>query len=132
MKEDVNILDEAVVIGYGTTQTKDLTGSVVAVTTKDFAKGNISTPEQLVQGKIAGVKITSNSGMPGAGSQIRIRGGSSLNASNDPLIVIDGVPVDNSSINGASTPLSLLNPNDIESITAVSYTHLTLPTSDLV
>lgn len=119
MKEDVNILDEAVVIGYGTTQTRDLTGSVVAVTTKDFAKGNISTPEQLVQGKIAGVKITSNSGMPGAGSQIRIRGGSSLNASNDPLIVIDGVPVDNGSINGASTPLSLLNPNDIESITVL-------------
>ncbi|MFN3939099.1 MAG: SusC/RagA family TonB-linked outer membrane protein [Chitinophagales bacterium] len=117
--EDVNVLDEAIVIGYGTTQSRDLTGSVTAVTTKDFAKGNISTPEQLVQGKIAGVKITSNSGMPGAGSQIRIRGGSSLNASNDPLIVIDGVPVDNGSINGASNPLSLINPDDIESITVL-------------
>lgn len=119
MAEDVNILDEAVIVGYGTTQTRDLTGSVVAVSTKDFAQGNISTPEQLVQGKIAGVKITTNSGMPGAGSQIRIRGGSSLNASNDPLIVIDGVPVDNGSINGASNPLSLINPNDIESITVL-------------
>lgn len=119
LMEDVNVLEEAVVIGYGTKQTRDLTGSVVAVTTKDFQKGNISTPEQLVQGKIAGVKITTNSGMPGAGSQIRIRGGSSLNASNDPLIVIDGVPVDNGSISGASNPLSLLNPDDIESITVL-------------
>jgi TonB-dependent starch-binding outer membrane protein SusC len=117
--EDVNILEEAVVIGYGTTQTKDLTGSVVAVSTKDFQKGNFATPEQLVVGKVAGVQITSNSGQPGAGSRIRIRGGTSLNASNDPLIVIDGVPVDNGGISGASNPLSLLNPDDIETFTVL-------------
>ncbi|HPR29274.1 MAG TPA: SusC/RagA family TonB-linked outer membrane protein, partial [Chitinophagales bacterium] len=103
----------------GTTQTKDLTGSVVAIDTKDFQKGNFATPEQLVTGKIAGVQITSNSGMPGAGSRIRVRGGTSLNASNDPLIVIDGVPVDNGGISGAGNPLSLLNPDDIETFTVL-------------
>lgn len=119
LEEDATILEEAVVIGYGTTQTKDLTGSVVAVDTKDFQKGNFATPEQLVVGKVAGVQITSNSGQPGAGSRIRIRGGSSLNASNDPLIVIDGVPVDNGGIAGASNPLALINPDDIESFTVL-------------
>jgi hypothetical protein len=74
LEEDATILEEAVVIGYGTTQTKDLTGSVVAIDTKDFQKGNFATPEQLVTGKIAGVQITSNSGAPGSGSRIRIRG----------------------------------------------------------
>jgi len=119
LEEDATLLEEAVVIGYGTTQTKDLTGSVVAVTTKDFQKGNFATPEQLVVGKVAGVQITSNGGQPGAGSRIRIRGGTSLNASNDPLIVIDGVPVDNGGIAGASNPLSLINPDDIESFTVL-------------
>lgn len=119
LEEDATILEEAVVIGYGTTQTKDLTGSVVAVDTKDFQKGNFATPEQLVVGKVAGVQITSNSGQPGAGSRIRIRGGTSLNASNDPLIVIDGVPVDNGGIAGASNPLALINPDDIESFTVL-------------
>ncbi|MBR9920362.1 MAG: SusC/RagA family TonB-linked outer membrane protein [Bacteroidetes bacterium] len=113
------LLDEVVVIGYGTTQTKDLTGSVVAVNEEDFQKGNMSTPEQLVVGKVAGVKITSNSGAPGAGSRIRIRGGTSLNASNDPLIVLDGVPLDNNGIDGAANPLNLINPNDIANITVL-------------
>ena len=82
-------LNEVVVIGYGTRQKKDLTGSVASVTAKDFQKGVITTPEQLIAGKVAGVSIISNGGQPGQGSTIRIRGGSSLNESNDPLIVID-------------------------------------------
>lgn len=107
-------LGEVVVIGYGTARKKDLTGSVTLVTAKDFQKGNITTPEQLIAGKVAGVQITSNGGAPGSGSTIRIRGGASLNASNNPLIVIDGVPVDNDGISGAANALALINPNDIE------------------
>lgn len=108
-------MNEVVVVGYGTARKKDLTGSVTAISAKEFNKGPITTPEQLIAGKVAGVQITSNGGAPGSGSRIRIRGGSSLNASNDPLIVIDGVPVDNGNISGASNPLSFINPNDIES-----------------
>ncbi|HTI10776.1 MAG TPA: TonB-dependent receptor [Puia sp.] len=119
-------LNEIVVIGYGSAKKKDLTGAVATVSEKDFQKGNITTPEQLIAGKVPGVSIIANSGQPGAGSTIRIRGGSSLNASNDPLIVIDGVPLDNdiplgqkSAIAGASSPLSFINPNDIESFTVL-------------
>jgi len=112
-------LNEVVVVGYGTTRKKDLTGSVATVSAKDFQKGNITTPEQMISGKVPGVSITSNGGQPGSGSTIRIRGGSSLNASNDPLIVIDGVPLDQSGINGASNPLSFINPNDIETFTVL-------------
>jgi len=108
-------LNEVVVIGYGTRLKKDLTGSVTAITAKDFNKGSITTPEQLIAGKVAGVQITSNGGAPGSGSTIRIRGGASLNASNSPLIVIDGVPVSNNGISGAANALALINPNDIES-----------------
>jgi len=115
-------LNEVVVIGYGTARKKDLTGSVTAITAKDFNKGSVTTPEQLIAGKVAGVEITSNGGAPGSGSTILIRGGASLNASNQPLIVIDGVPIapdrnpDGSpSIAGSPDPLSLINPNDIES-----------------
>ncbi len=110
-------LNEVVVIGYGTSRKKDLTGAVATVTAKDFQKGNITTPEQMIAGKVAGVSIISNGGQPGQGSTIRIRGGSSLSASNDPLIVIDGVPLDNDAISGASNPLSFINPNDVESFT---------------
>lgn len=109
------LLEEVIVVGYGTTKKADLTGAVAAISSRDFIKGNIATPEQLVNGKVAGVQITTNGGAPGSGSRIRIRGGSSLNASNDPLIVIDGVPVDNAGISGSANPLSLINPNDIES-----------------
>lgn len=109
-------LNEVVVVGYGTTRKKDLTGSVATVTAKDFQKGLITTPEQLIAGKVAGVQITPGNGAPGSGSRIRIRGGSSLNASNSPLIVIDGVPIDNGSISGVTNPLALVNPNDIESV----------------
>ena len=119
LEEDAMMLETAVVVGYGTIKSKDLTGSITNVGVKDFQNGNISTPEQLITGKVAGVQITSNSGMPGAGSRIRIRGGTSLNASNDPLIVIDGVPVDNNGISGSGNALSLINPDDIENITVL-------------
>ena len=112
-------LDEVVVVGYGTSKKKDLTGSVATVSSKDFQKGQISTPEQMIAGKLPGVSVISNGGQPGSGSTIRIRGGSSLRASNDPLIVIDGVPLDNNSISGAGNPLSFINPNDIESFTVL-------------
>jgi TonB-dependent starch-binding outer membrane protein SusC len=110
-------LGEVVVVGYGTQRKKDLTGAVATVTSKDFVKGALQTPEQLIAGKVAGVQITPNSGAPGSGSTIRIRGGASLNASNDPLIVIDGIPVDNGGIAGTANPLNMVNPNDIETFT---------------
>ena len=107
-------LNEVVVVGYGTARKKDLTGAVTVISSKDFQKGALSTPEQLIAGKVAGVSITGNGGAPGAGSTIRIRGGASLNASNDPLIVIDGVPLDNQGISGSANALAMINPNDIE------------------
>ena len=107
-------LSEVVVIGYGTTRKKDLTGSVTQVTTKDFQSGQITSPEQLIAGKVAGVSVISNGGAPGAGSTIRIRGGASLNASNDPLIVLDGVPLSNDNVAGSYSALSMINPDDIE------------------
>ncbi|WP_407485046.1 SusC/RagA family TonB-linked outer membrane protein [Elizabethkingia miricola] len=108
-------IEQVVLIGYGKQKKSDLTGSVTALTAKDFNQGAIGSPEQLIQGKAAGVQIVTAGGAPGSGSTIRIRGGASLNASNDPLLVIDGVPVDNSTINGASNGLALIDPNDIES-----------------
>ncbi len=112
-------MEEVVVIGYGSARKKDLTGAVTTVTAKDFQKGQISTPEQMIAGKVAGVSIISNGGRPGAGSTIRIRGGSSLRASNDPLIVVDGVPLQTGGISGSSNPLGFINPNDIESFTVL-------------
>ena len=112
--EDAAQLDEVIVIGYGTTTKKDATGSVDVVTAKDFNVAVIS-PDQLLQGKAAGVRITNAGGQPDAAPNIRIRGGSSLSGNNSPLIVIDGVPLDNGSIAGVGNPLSLINPNDIES-----------------
>lgn len=109
-------LNEVVVVGYGTQRKRDLTGSVVAISAKDFNKGSITTPEQLISGKVAGVSITPNNGAPGSGSVIRIRGGSSLNASNDPLIVVDGMPLSSSGVAGVANALALINPNDIASI----------------
>ncbi|WP_187263751.1 SusC/RagA family TonB-linked outer membrane protein [Pontibacter beigongshangensis] len=111
---DSKTLGEVVVVGYGTQRRQDITGAVTAISEEDFVQGQITTPEQLISGKVAGVQITSNGGAPGAGSRIRIRGGASLNASNDPLIVIDGVPLENSAVSGTANPLSFLNPNDIE------------------
>jgi TonB-linked SusC/RagA family outer membrane protein len=106
-------LDEIVVVGYGTTTVRDATGSVEAITEKEFTKGNIVTPENLLSGRVAGVSITT-SGAPGSGSQIRIRGGSSLNASNNPLIVVDGLPMSGTA-GGSRGVLATINPNDIES-----------------
>lgn len=97
---DVQALEEVVLIGYGTVNKDDATGSVTAINSDDFNRGAIATPQELLSGRIAGVQITSAGGAPGTGSRIRIRGGSSLTASNDPLIVIDGVPVSNSDVSG--------------------------------
>jgi len=112
-------LEGVVVIGYGTQKKDDNTGSVTAISSKDFNEGAITSPEELFRGKSAGVDVTSNSGAPGAGATIRIRGGSSLSASNDPLFVIDGVPVDGGGISGMRNPLNSINPNDIASVTVL-------------
>ncbi len=119
LAEDSEFLDEVVVIGYGTVKKSDLTGSVSTVKADEINKGVITTPADLLRGKSAGVVVTAGSGMPGAGATIRIRGGSSINASNDPLIVIDGLPVSNDGISGMSDPLSSINPEDIESFTVL-------------
>jgi TonB-dependent starch-binding outer membrane protein SusC len=120
MEPGAQNLNEIVVIGYGTQRKGDLTGSVANVNVKDFNKGIISSPEQLINGKISGVQIMSNNGSPTSGSTIRIRGGASLNASNEPLIVLDGVPLEAAGISGnGNNFLSLINPNDIESITVL-------------
>jgi len=108
-------MGEVVVTGYGSVRRKDLTSAITTISSKDFIKGPITTPEGLINGKVSGVQITTPSGAPGSGGRILIRGGASLNASNAPLIVVDGVPLDNNGISGAANPLSLINPNDIES-----------------
>ncbi|QES90400.1 SusC/RagA family TonB-linked outer membrane protein [Rhizosphaericola mali] len=118
-------LNEVVVIGYGTSKKKDLTGSVTTISAKDFNKGLVATPEQLIQGKAAGVQITLNSGQPGAGSTVRIRGGASLSATNDPLYVIDGVPMTTGSIGNVANPLATINPNDIETFTVLKDANAT-------
>lgn len=112
-------LDELVVVAYGTKRKGDLTGSVTSVSAKDFQKGVVNSSEQLLQGKVAGLEVTTGGGSPGGGSRIRIRGGASLNASNDPLLVIDGVPVESNGIAGSSNLLNTINPNDIESISVL-------------
>ena len=115
---DNKMLEEVVVIGYGVQKKNDLTGSVSAVGAKDFNQGVISSPEELINGKVAGVQIVNSGGSPNSGSTIRIRGGASLNASNDPLIVLDGVPMEvGGSVSGSGNFLSLINPNDIETMT---------------
>ena len=118
LEEDTNFLDEVVVIGYGTVKKSDMTGSVSTVKADEINKGVITTPADLIRGKSAGVVVTAGSGRPGDGAMIRIRGGSSINASNDPLIVIDGLPVSNDGMGGAD-PLSSINPSDIESFTVL-------------
>ncbi|MBT8276661.1 MAG: SusC/RagA family TonB-linked outer membrane protein [Bacteroidia bacterium] len=127
LQEDIEALGEVVVIGYGTTTVRDATGSVAAVTSEDFNQGVISSPEQLIQGKTAGVQISQSSGEPGAGVDIRIRGANSVRSNNNPLFVIDGIPLSGESTaaegtnvglgsSSAKNPLAFLNPNDIESI----------------
>ncbi|WP_407556608.1 SusC/RagA family TonB-linked outer membrane protein [Winogradskyella sp. 4-2091] len=115
IEEDASQLDEVVLIGYGSVKKEDATGSVDVVSSKDFNKGSIVSTDQLLNGKAAGVRITTSGGSPDAAPNIRIRGGSSLNAQNNPLIVIDGVAIGNDNPAGVSNPLTLVNPNDIES-----------------
>ncbi len=112
------LLDEVILIGYGEVKRKDLTGSLQSVKSEDFNKGAIASPQQLLSGKVAGVSITSD-GNPGGGSTIRIRGESSLSATNDPLIVIDGIPMDNGDIFGSRNNLNIVNPSDIETMTVL-------------
>ena len=119
LKDDSELLNEVVVIGYGVAKKNDLTGSVTAIKPDEKNKGLVVSAQDMIQGKIAGVNVNTTSGAPGEGAQIRIRGGASLNASNNPLIVIDGMPMDNNSTKGVNNPLSLVNPNDIETFTVL-------------
>ena len=119
LEEDANLLSEVVVqVGYGTVKKKDATGSVAVLSAKDFNKGANVTTENLLNGRIAGVTVNTG-GSPGSGSTIRIRGGSSLFASNDPLIVIDGLPIENATGTGSTSFLASLNPSTVESITVL-------------
>ncbi len=119
LQDDAALLNEVVVIGYGVARKNDLTGSVTALKPDEKNHGMITSAQDMMQGKIAGVNVTNGGGTPGGGATIRIRGGSSLHASNDPLIVIDGLAMDNQGIKGAANPLSMVNPNDIESFTVL-------------
>ena len=119
LHEDAEILGDLVVIGYGTVKKEDATGSVAAIRPDDFNKGNRTSVQDAMVGKIPGVNVVSSGGAPGSGATVRIRSGASLSASNDPLFVIDGVPVDNSTIEGGSNLLAGINPEDIESFTVL-------------
>jgi iron complex outermembrane receptor protein len=119
MQDDAAVLENVVVIGYGVAKKTDLTGSVTAIKPDEKNHGLITNAQEMIQGKVAGVNVSTSSGAPGEGAQIRIRGGASLNASNDPLIVIDGLPMDANGTKGVANPLSLVNPNDIESFTVL-------------
>ena len=114
LQDDTEVLDDVVVIGYGSVKKDDATGSVTAIKPDELSKGITTNAQDMLTGKVAGVSVISNDGTPGGGAQIRIRGGSSLNASNDPLIVIDGLAIDNNGIKGMSNGLSMVNPEDIE------------------
>lgn len=119
MEEDAQLLQEVIAIGYGTVKKNDATGSLTAIKPEEMNKGLTTNAQDMISGKIAGVVVTQNGGTPGGSSTIRIRGGSSLNASNDPLIVIDGLTIDNNGIQGVANQLSTINPNDIESFTVL-------------
>lgn len=119
LEDDSQVLDAVVVIGYGSVKKNDMTGSVTAIKPDKMNKGLITNAQDMMTGKIAGVSVVSKGGAPGAGATIRIRGGSSLTAENDPLIVIDGLAMDNKGVKGLSNPLSMVNPNDIESFTVL-------------
>ncbi|MDE6069329.1 MAG: TonB-dependent receptor plug domain-containing protein, partial [Alistipes sp.] len=119
LEEDLMSLDEVVVIGYGAVKKNDMTGSVVAVKAEEVNRGALTSPQELLRGKVPGVNIVSGDGAPGAGAEIRIRGGASLSANNNPLIVIDGVPVANDAGPGMANGLAMVNPNDIASFTVL-------------
>ena len=117
--EDSEMLDEVVVVGYGRTKKDDLTGSVTAIKPDELSKGITNNAQDMLVGKVAGVDVITSGGTPGSGAQIRVRGGSSLNASNDPLIVIDGLTIDNNTATGMSNVLAMVNPSDIETFTVL-------------
>lgn len=117
--DDTQLLEDVVVIGYGSVKKSDLSGSVVAIKAEEMNRGAVTSPQELMQGKVPGLSVTSGDGGPGSGSTIRIRSGASLNASNDPLIVIDGVPVSSDAAPGTSNALATINPNDIETFTVL-------------
>lgn len=119
LQDDTQLLSDVVVIGYGRAKKEDLTGSVTAIKPDDMSKGITSSASDMLVGKIAGVDVITAGGAPGAGAQIRIRGGSSLNASNDPLYVVDGLTIDGNTATGMSNVLAMINPNDIESFTVL-------------
>lgn len=119
LQDDSEVLEDVVVIGYGSVKKSDLSGSVVAVKAEEMNRGAVTSAQELMQGKVPGLYVQQGSGEPGAGQTMRIRSGASLNASNDPLIVIDGVPVSNSAAPGVSNGLSTINPNDIETFTVL-------------
>lgn len=119
LKADNEYLDEVVVIGYGTVKKDDMTGSISAIKAEDINRGAVVNPQDMLKGKVAGLLVTPGDGGPGSGARIRIRGSASLNASNDPLIVIDGVPIAQGAGGAMSNPLDLLNPNDIESFSVL-------------
>jgi len=120
LQDDTELLSEVVVIGYGSVKKEDLTGSVTAIDASSLAKGLTTSASDMLVGKAPGVTVTTDGGAPGSSATIRIRGGSSMSASNDPLIVIDGVPVDNTTaINGMANPLATIHPNDIETFTVL-------------
>ena len=119
MGEDSELLEEVVVVGYGVVKKGDATGSVTAIKPDDMNKGLQTTAQDMLQGKIAGVNVVAADGTPGGAGSITIRGGASLNASNNPLIVIDGLAMDENGIQGVANPLSMVNPNDIESFTVL-------------
>lgn len=119
LEDDSQVLDAVVVIGYGSGKKNDMTGSVTAIKPDKLNKGLITNAQDMMTGKIAGVSVISKGGAPGEGATIRIRGGSSLTAENDPLIVIDGLAMDNKGVKGLANPLSMVNPNDIESFTVL-------------
>ncbi|MBR3455733.1 MAG: TonB-dependent receptor [Bacteroidaceae bacterium] len=117
--EDTKLLNDVLVIGYGTVKKSDATGAVTAIRPDEMSKGITTNAQDMLVGKIAGVSVISNDGTPGGGASIRIRGGSSLSSSNDPLYVIDGLPMDGSGVQGLSNPLSMVNPEDIETLTVL-------------
>ena len=119
LAEDSQMLENVVVIGYGTVKKNDATGSVIAIKPDEKNRGLQVSPQDMLMGKVAGVSVASSTGQPGSSSSIRIRGGSSLSAKNDPLVVIDGVIMGNSAPDGLSNPLSTINPSDIESFTVL-------------
>ena len=119
LQDDTQLLEDVVVIGYGSVKKSDLSGSVVAIKAEEMNKGAVTSPQELIMGKVPGLSISQGNGAPGSGSTIRIRGGASLNATNNPLIVIDGVPVADDAAPGTPNALATINPNDIETFTVL-------------